>query len=74
VRDKDREWIEHWLEQVASGALAMSQRALTAIEARGGIDALVDAAKHRGVHLVELTDDRGKRLIAASKHPFRTLC
>ena len=67
-------WIEDWLDGVASGGAKMSQRALTSIEAHGGLEPVIAAARARGVHLVKLTDDHGKTLIAASLEPFETLC
>jgi hypothetical protein len=35
----------------------MSQRALSSIDAHGGLTAAVKAARKQGVHLVRLTDD-----------------
>jgi hypothetical protein len=70
----DHEWIQAWLDAVASGAATMSQRAKTSIESRGGLSFVIEAALAKGVHLVELTDDKGKVLIAASRHPFTALC
>ncbi len=67
-------WADAWLDGVASGAATMSQRALTTIEAKGGLEPVVAAARARGVHLCQLTDDTGKVLIAASQHPFVALC
>lgn len=52
----------------------MSQRARSAIDAHGGIEAAVAIARANGVHLVELTDDKGKLLVAANREPFRALC
>ncbi len=66
--------LEAWLGSVASGEAAMSQRGVRWVEAQGGLDAVIAAAKARGVHLVRLTDDEGKVLIAASLHPFDALC
>lgn len=63
-----------WLSSVTSGEATMSQRGVRWVEAQGGLDAVIDAAKARGVHLVQLTDDTGKVLIAASLHPFKALC
>lgn len=51
----------------------MSQRPMSSIEAHGGVEQAVRAAKARGVHLVQLADDHGKLLVAARRHPFRTL-
>jgi hypothetical protein len=36
--------------------------------------AAIATAQVRGVHLVELTDDKGVLLVAASRHPFTSLC
>ena len=66
--------LESWLGSVTSGEATMSQRGVRWVEAQGGLDAVVEAARQRGVHLVQLTDDEGKVLIAASVHPFKTLC
>lgn len=63
-----------WLDDVAAGRLAMSQRAMTTVAARGGIARVIAAATVRGVHLLRLTDDMGKVLIAASRKPFEVLC
>ena len=52
----------------------MSQRSFASIEAHGGIDAAVAAADARGVHLLEVIDDKGVPLIAASMTPFKVLC
>lgn len=63
-----------WVESVATGEATMSQRNLKWVEANGGKEKLVEVAKQRGVHLVQLTDDKGNELLAASKEPFTTLC
>ncbi len=52
----------------------MSQRNLKWVEAHGGLGRLVEAAKRRSIHLVQLTDDKGNDLLAASREPFKTLC
>lgn len=70
----DSEWIETWLASVAEGRATMSQRSAASVERNGGVEAAVRAAQARGVHLVRLIDDEGKPLIAASLHPFKTLC
>lgn len=67
-------WADAWLDSVASGAATMSQRAMTTIDAKGGLAPVIAAARARGIHLVRLTDDAGKVLIAASREPFETLC
>ena len=41
---------------------------------KGGLEVIVEAAKARGVHLLQLTDNQGKVLIAASLQPFKVLC
>lgn len=66
--------LEDWLSSVVSGEATMSQRGTRWVDAQGGLDAVVDAAKARGVHIVQLTDDQGKQLIAASLQPFEVLC
>jgi hypothetical protein len=70
----NKDWIDAWLDSVVSGKSTMSQRVMSSIEIHGGLDRVVSAAQARGVHLVQLTDDHGKELVAASLHPFRTLC
>lgn len=70
----DASWLEAWIASVADGQATMSQRSLASVERNGGVAAAVSAARARGVHLVRLTDDEGKALIAASLHPFETLC
>lgn len=67
-------WADAWLDSVAAGELTMSQRAMTTVAAKGGIEPVIAAASARGVHLCLLTDDSGKVLIAASRHPFVALC
>ena len=67
-------WADEWLDRVAAGELTMSQRAMSVIEAKGGLEPVIAAATVRGVHLVQLTDDTGKTLIAASLEPFKVLC
>ena len=66
--------LDGWLEAVASGQAGMSQRGVRWVGAQGGLDLVVAAAKARGVHIVQLTDDEGKVLLAASLHPFEALC
>jgi hypothetical protein len=69
-----QEWLERWLNAVVDGSSTMSQRKLSAIEAKIGLAAARKAARARGVHLLRLTDDRGEDLIAASKRPFKVVC
>ena len=67
-------WIEDWIASVAGGRATMSQRKVSSIESHGGLAAAVEAARSQGVHLVQLTDDKGTLLVAASREPFVTLC
>ena len=70
----ERSWAVDWLSSVADGSLTMSQRKLSSIDQRGGgLRAIRPLAKAFGVHLVQLTDDRGDVLVAASKHPFKVI-
>ena len=66
--------LEAWLEAVVSGKPTMSQRGVRWVEAQGGLAVIVECARARGVHLVQLTDDQDKVLIAASLKPFAVLC
>ena len=66
-------WSEAWMLQVANQPTSMTQRKLDVVKARGGIAALKRSAKKHGVHLVQLTDDRGVDLVAASTKPFKVL-
>lgn len=64
-----------WLEAIASGELAMSQRKVSGmLKAEGSLEGLIEAASEKGVHLVRLTDDLGNDLIAGSCHAFEVLC
>jgi hypothetical protein len=47
MTDQDAGWIKNWLDSVASGKSTMSQRKRTAIDAHGGLDAVVAAARER---------------------------
>ncbi len=68
-------WAERWIDSVADGKATMSQRKVSSIDRHGGgIEAVTAAAQARGVHLLLLIDDRGERLVAASRHPFKVLC
>jgi len=68
------DWMDEWLAAVAAGERTMSQRALSVVEKHGGLARAVAAARLKRVHLLQLTDDTGAELIAASFHPFRVLC
>lgn len=70
----DKEWIATWLDAVQDGRATMSQRSRSSIDRHGGLEAIVAAARERDVHLAELTDDKGNLLVAASRHPIRSLC
>ena len=70
----DQAWIGAWLDAVADGYGVLSQRPVSMIERHGGLETAIAAAKSRDVHLMEIVDDSGKRLIAASRTPFRALC
>ena len=74
MSNADETWFAKWLDAVAAGSATMSQRARTSIDAHGGIEAAVTAAQARGGHLVQLTDEKGKVLVAADREPFETLC
>jgi hypothetical protein len=67
-------WIAAWLDAVQDGSASMSQRRRSTIDNNGGLEGVIAAAKKRNVHLVELTDDKGNLLVAASRLPFRSLC
>lgn len=64
-------WIERWLSTVT--ASSMTQRSLASVEVHGGVALLVKLAKKHGIHLLQLTNDEGSVLIAASRRPFRVL-
>jgi len=67
-------WIAEWLDAVQDGSASMSQRRRSSIDKNGGLEEVIAAAKQRDVHLEELTDDNGNLLVAANRHPFRSLC
>jgi hypothetical protein len=67
-------WVARWLEMVVAGA-AMTQRSLASIDRfGGGLAAVKKAAKQRGVHLLLVTDDRGRQIVAASRWPLKVIC
>jgi hypothetical protein len=68
------QWITTWLDAVADGSNAMSQRSLSSIEKHGGLGAVVVVALERNVHLLLVEDDAGREIIAASKQPFKVIC
>ncbi len=70
----DQAWIGSWLDAVVDGFQSASRRPMAMIERHGGIEAAIAAAKSRNVHLMEIIDDSGRHLVAASRTPFRALC
>jgi hypothetical protein len=73
--DAAHAWAARWLEGVAGGASTMSQRKLSSVETHGGgLEAVEEVARQKGVHLLLLRDDTGTELVAASKEPFRVIC
>ena len=71
----EAQWGSDWLDKVADGSTAMSQRKLSSIETRGGgLEAVKTLAEQRGVHLLRLEDDKGNEVIAASLKPFDVVC
>ena len=55
-----QEWIATWLDAVRDGRATMSQRARSSVDMHGGLEQVTIAARSRGVHLLELTDDKGR--------------
>lgn len=45
----ETQWAIEWLDEVAGGANTMSQRKLSVIERRGGLEAVKALAKERGI-------------------------
>lgn len=74
MENSQKDWAAKWLDGVADGSSKMSQRKLSSIEKRGGLKSVEKLAKERGVHLIQLEDDKGDQLIAASTKPFKVLC
>lgn len=69
------QWLEEWLETVANGSNTMSQRKLSSIQRQGGGLAIAKRiAEEKGVHLLQITDDKGNELVAASVNPFTVIC
>ena len=68
-------WASEWLDAVANGSNTMSQRRLTSVlERGGGLDAVRAIAEAKGVHLLLVEDDQGRKLVAASTRPFEVIC
>lgn len=71
----DHAWVAQWLDDVVDGSKTMSRRTVaTVIDKVGSVKALAILARERGVHLLQLEDDRGAVLIAASLKPFKVVC
>ena len=68
------QWITAWLDSVADGSNAMSQRSLSSIEKHGGLGAVVVVALERNVHLLLVEGDAGREIVAARKKPFKVIC
>ncbi len=68
------QWAINWLDSVADDSNTMSQRKLSSIEKRGGLEIVKSLAQERDVHLLQIEDDKGNELIAASKKPFKIIC
>jgi len=67
-------WCDNWMDTLAANPASMTQRKLDSVRAKGGgLSVLKRSAKAHGVHLLQITDDRGVELIAASTHPFKIL-
>ena len=72
--DPQVQWSRRWIESVANGSLSMSSRKLSSIVKRGGgLKAVSAVARKHRVHLLMLEDDRGDKLIAASRTPFKII-
>ena len=52
----------------------MSQRKTSSIDKHGGMHRLTAMATRRGVHLLQLRDDKGVDRVAASLSPFKIVC
>ena len=52
----------------------MSQRKFSFVQGKpGGVALAASVARELGIHLLQLTDDRGDVLLAASRHPFKVI-
>lgn len=67
-------WVSAWLDSIVDRPGALSHRAWTKIEKHGGIEPVIAAATHRNIHLVEMIDESGQRVVAASRSPVRPIC
>lgn len=67
-------WTEDWITSVANGGNTMSSRKLDSIDKRGGgLNKAASVARKQKVHLVLLEDDKGDKIVAASKKPFKVI-
>ena len=74
TKNSAEKWTEDWITSVAEGGSTMSSRKLQSIEKRGGgLKKAATAAKKQKVHLVLLENDKGEKLVAASKKPFKVI-
>ena len=74
-KDEDEtRWAVEWLDAVADGSNKMSQRELSVVEKRGGLQVIKELAEERGVHLLQIEDDEGNEPVAASTKPFEVIC
>lgn len=75
AKSPSERWVATWLDAVVDGRLTMSQRRATSIAAHGGgLETVKAMAIARGVHLLQLVDDKGDVLVAASLTPFQVIC
>ena len=67
-------WVNKWLDSVVDGSRTMSQRKLSSVEKYGGLCLVRGLARKKKVHLIQLEDDKGNELLAASLKPFKVIC
>ncbi len=72
--ETEMQWAIEWLDAVASGTNTMSRRKLSTIEKHGDLSAIKKLAEERSIHLLQLEDEKGDQLIAASVKPFKVIC
>ena len=71
VRVASVEELDAWLDRVADGKAAMSQRRLSELAgAQRGLPALRDAAHARGLRFEVFQDENGVDLVAVSRFPI----